>query len=52
MLTSIQASSRVKCGYAAIIDVRSHTKSNKMQSFFLAELVKYLYLLFDDEHLR
>lgn len=41
-------SARVDCGFADIDDVRTHAKRDRMQSFFLAETVKYLWLLFDE----
>ena len=31
-------------------DLRDHQLDNRMESFFLAETVKYLYLLFDPAH--
>jgi mannosidase alpha-like ER degradation enhancer 2 len=37
---------RTDAGYAALQDVRTKTKSDQMQSFFLAETLKYLYLIF------
>lgn len=33
-----------------IKDLRDHQLDNRMESFFLAETVKYLYLLFDPDH--
>lgn len=33
-----------------IKDVRDHRKENRMESFFLAETTKYLYLLFDTDN--
>lgn len=47
ILKSIQYSAKTKCGYATINDVRDHRKADRMESFFLAETTKYLYLLFD-----
>ncbi|EEB15625.1 conserved hypothetical protein [Pediculus humanus corporis] len=47
ILRSIQHSSYTPCGYATIKDVRDHRKDDRMESFFLAETTKYLYLLFD-----
>ncbi|XP_026466391.1 ER degradation-enhancing alpha-mannosidase-like protein 2 [Ctenocephalides felis] len=47
ILRSIQHSAKTSCGYATIKDVRNHQRENKMESFFLAETTKYLYLLFD-----
>ncbi|XP_052798328.1 ER degradation-enhancing alpha-mannosidase-like protein 2 [Mya arenaria] len=50
MLTSIEQITRTKCGYATVKDVTDHTLENRMESFFLAETVKYLYLLFDEDN--
>ncbi|XP_044728045.1 ER degradation-enhancing alpha-mannosidase-like protein 2 [Chrysoperla carnea] len=50
ILRSIQHSSRTPCGYATIKDVRDHRKEDRMESFFLSETTKYLYLLFDTEN--
>ena len=36
-------------GYAALADVRSKEKSDSMESFFFAETLKYLYLLYAPE---
>ncbi|MBN3304049.1 EDEM2 protein, partial [Amia calva] len=47
---SIEKISRVDCGFATVKDVRDHKLDNRMESFFLAETVKYLYLLFDPEN--
>jgi hypothetical protein len=38
---------RARCGYATVADVRTGELSDGMESFFLSETVKYLYLLFD-----
>merc|ERR1712064_158392 len=43
-------SSRTKCGYATVKDVRDHALEDRMESFFLAETTKYLYLLFDKDN--
>lgn len=50
ILRSIQHSARTTCGYATIKDTRDHRLDNRMESFFLAETTKYLYLLFDPEN--
>ncbi|XP_045521040.1 ER degradation-enhancing alpha-mannosidase-like protein 2 [Pieris brassicae] len=50
ILRSIQHSAWTPCGYATIKDVRDHRKENRMESFFLAETTKYLYLLFDPDN--
>ena len=47
MLNSIEYGAKTKCGYATVKDVRDHTLEDRMESFFLAETTKYLYLLFD-----
>jgi mannosidase alpha-like ER degradation enhancer 1 len=39
-----------ECGFAAVEDVESHALRNHMDSFFLSETCKYLYLLFDDNN--
>jgi hypothetical protein len=48
---AIEKYCRVNGGYGGIRDVRSENPQadNKMESFFLAETLKYLYLLFDPE---
>ncbi|XP_063911946.1 ER degradation-enhancing alpha-mannosidase-like protein 2 [Zophobas morio] len=50
ILRSIQHSAKTPCGYATIKDVRDHRKEDRMESFFLSETTKYLYLLFDTEN--
>ena len=50
MLKSIQHSTKTDCGYATIKDVRDHALEDRMESFFLAETTKYLYLLFDTDN--
>ncbi|GER35738.1 Mannosyl-oligosaccharide 1,2-alpha-mannosidase IA, partial [Striga asiatica] len=46
MLASLQLT-RCRCGYCHISDVEFHQHEDHMESFFLAETVKYLWLLFD-----
>ncbi|KAK0657145.1 glycoside hydrolase family 47 protein [Cercophora newfieldiana] len=38
------------CGWAGLQNVLNGEKSDRMESFFLGETAKYMYLLFDDEH--
>lgn len=38
------------CGWAGLQNVVNGEKSDRMESFFLGETAKYLYLLFDDDH--
>ncbi|EYU33010.1 hypothetical protein ABFS82_07G040000 [Erythranthe guttata] len=47
MLASLQYAARCTCGYCHISDVEFHQQEDHMESFFLAETVKYLWLLFD-----
>ncbi len=39
-----------KCGWAGLQDVRSGEQTDRMESFFLGETTKYLFLLFDLAH--
>ncbi|KAH6584398.1 hypothetical protein BASA61_007485 [Batrachochytrium salamandrivorans] len=41
---------RTKCGFSNIANVETLKKENCMESFFLAETLKYLYLLFDQDN--
>lgn len=43
---SLVKNCRTDVGYAALSDVEKMTKRDSMESFFLAETLKYLYLLF------
>ncbi|KAG0461666.1 hypothetical protein HPP92_021963 [Vanilla planifolia] len=43
---AFEKNSRIDSGYVGLKDVTTGTKDNTMQSFFLAETLKYLYLLF------
>ncbi|XP_022948586.1 alpha-mannosidase I MNS4 isoform X1 [Cucurbita moschata] len=47
MVASLQYGARCPCGYCHISDVEFHKQEDHMESFFLAETVKYLWLLFD-----
>lgn len=48
MLFTLQNKSRVKCGYASVADVVTGRLDDRMDSYFLAETVKYLFLIFDE----
>ena len=50
MLTSLQQLNRVECGYAAIRHLSHRDLEDRMDSYFLSETVKYLYLLFDTDN--
>ncbi|XP_058068123.1 mannosyl-oligosaccharide 1,2-alpha-mannosidase MNS1-like [Magnolia sinica] len=43
---AFEKNSRTESGYVGLRDVNTGVKDNMMQSFFLAETLKYLYLLF------
>jgi mannosidase alpha-like ER degradation enhancer 2 len=43
---SLRQYCKTDAGYAGLSDVRTKAKKDKMESFFLAETLKYLYLLF------
>eukprot|EP00898_Chlorokybus_atmophyticus_P006326 jgi/Chlat1/6695/Chrsp49S00478 len=47
IVSSLQTRAKSRCGYAALLDVETHEQVDHMESFFLAETVKYLWLLFD-----
>eukprot|EP01033_Poteriospumella_lacustris_P001600 gene1600-1163_t len=50
ILESIQNFTRTGCGYASLSNIQSMELTDEMPSFFLSETVKYLYLLFDEDH--
>jgi len=41
---------RAEAGYSNVVDVRTMEHGDAMASYFLAETLKYLYLLFDDRN--
>ncbi|XP_028966667.1 ER degradation-enhancing alpha-mannosidase-like protein 3 [Galendromus occidentalis] len=49
VVESLEKYARVPCGFAAVKDVRTNSKDDRMDSFVLAETFKYLYLLFADK---
>ena len=50
VLRDIKRRCWTKCGWSGIQDVRSGDKNDRMESFFLGETSKYLFLLFDPDH--
>ncbi|UJR32098.1 hypothetical protein I4U23_019566 [Adineta vaga] len=50
ILDNLNAYTRVECGFATVHDVRDKTLEDRMESFFLSETCKYLFLLFDEEN--
>ncbi|KXN68007.1 glycoside hydrolase family 47 protein [Conidiobolus coronatus NRRL 28638] len=47
MLADLQNNTRLPCGYGSVKNVLDMTVDDRMESFFLSETLKYLYLLFD-----
>ena len=52
ILDSLVRHCRTDHAYAAVSDIRTMEKLDSMESFFLAETLKYLYLLFKDDGVK
>ncbi|MFH4975918.1 hypothetical protein AB6A40_002627 [Gnathostoma spinigerum] len=50
VVEAIEHSCLTSCGYATVRSVEDHTIEDRMESFFLSETTKYLYLIFDPEN--
>uniref|UniRef100_A0A8C1WCE7 alpha-1,2-Mannosidase n=1 Tax=Cyprinus carpio TaxID=7962 RepID=A0A8C1WCE7_CYPCA len=50
ILESLEKNTKVRCGYATLHHVVDKSKEDRMESFFLSETCKYLYLLFDEDN--
>ncbi|KAG1668346.1 ER degradation-enhancing alpha-mannosidase-like protein 1 [Nymphon striatum] len=50
IINNLNKYTKVKCGYATVHNVNDKSLEDRMESFFLSETVKYLYLLFDDDN--
>ncbi|RAH49486.1 glycoside hydrolase family 47 protein [Aspergillus brunneoviolaceus CBS 621.78] len=50
VLSDLKRRCWTKCGWAGIQDVRNGELNDRMESFFLGETAKYMFLLFDFEH--
>jgi mannosidase alpha-like ER degradation enhancer 2 len=50
IVDSIEHISKVPCGYATVKNILNHELEDRMESFFLSETTKYLYLLFTPDH--
>lgn len=50
ILLSLDTITKVPCGYATVHDVNDRTLEDRMESFFLSETCKYLFLLFDENN--
>lgn len=50
MMDAYERIAKVQCGYASIKNVATKEKDDKMESFFLSETLKYMYLIFTPDH--
>ncbi|KAK7713255.1 hypothetical protein SLS64_004504 [Diaporthe eres] len=50
VMRDINRRCRTECGFAGIQNVITGELTDRMESFFLGETTKYLYLLYDDSH--
>ncbi|XP_024126734.1 ER degradation-enhancing alpha-mannosidase-like protein 1 isoform X2 [Oryzias melastigma] len=50
IMQSLEQNTKVRCGYATLHHVVEKSKEDRMESFFLSETCKYLYLLFDEDN--
>lgn len=50
VLNDIRKRCWTECGWAGLEDVRTGELKDRMESFFLGETAKYLFLLFDPDH--
>ncbi|TPP65569.1 Alpha-mannosidase I MNS5 [Fasciola gigantica] len=50
IINNLDKYARAKCGFATIHSVEDKSKEDRMESFFLSETLKYLYLLFDENN--
>lgn len=48
ILTLFETQYKTTCGFSGFQDIRTGLKQNRMETFVLGELLKYLYLLFDE----
>lgn len=50
VMQDINRRCRTECGFAGIQNVVTGELADRMESFFLGETTKYMYLLYDDDH--
>ncbi|KAI6213722.1 Alpha-1,2-Mannosidase [Aphelenchoides besseyi] len=50
VVEAIEFNSKTSCGYATIRDLNTKILEDRMESFFLSETTKYLYLIFDPQN--
>lgn len=48
ILNLFETQFKAPCGFSGIQDIRTGERQNRMETFVLGELLKYLYLLFDE----
>jgi len=48
VLNDLERLCRTECGFAQLNPLTSYSKEDRMESFFISESLKYLYLLFDE----
>ncbi|ORY37680.1 hypothetical protein BCR33DRAFT_663463 [Rhizoclosmatium globosum] len=51
ILEDLESQTKTSCGFAAMQSVGTKNLDPRMESFFLSETLKYLYLLFDTENI-
>jgi mannosidase alpha-like ER degradation enhancer 1 len=47
ILSDLEQYTKTWCGFASLKSVKTKAKEDRMESFFLSETLKYLFLLFD-----
>lgn len=50
VMQDLEDNCKTECGYAGIHDVRDGQLQDRMETFFLSETTKYLYLLYSPDH--
>lgn len=50
VIEAIEHATKTECGYATVQDVNTHLLEDRMESFFLSETLKYLFLIFAPEN--
>jgi len=49
-LVAINNTARTDCGFATVDNVLNGVRADRMESFYIAETLKYLYILFEPDH--
>ena len=49
-LIAINNTARTDCGFATVDNVLNGVRADRMESFYIAETLKYLYILFEPDH--